>query len=284
MVRDRVFSAHAFHGSRSLSTSSAGPLDGKVAIITGSTSGLGKGIAGHLARQGCSITLNGFGNSEDIERVVQEISDFGGAKAMYHNADLSCVDEIEDLVEKTASTFGSVDILVNNAGIQHVSPIDAFPRATWDKVIAVNLSAVFHTSRLAIPLMRKNGWGRIINISSVHGLVGSVNKSAYVAAKHGVTGLTKVTALETAEEDITCNCICPGWVYTPLVAAQVQAIADSKNISIGDATKELLSEKQPTKRFVEISDIAAMVEFMCGENAGGVTGSIYTMDGGWTAV
>ncbi len=222
-----------------------GFLAGKTALVTGSTSGIGLGIAQALARQGARIVVNGFG---DVDGARQAISALG-VETLYHGADMSKADQIEDMMAHIAKTWGRVDILVNNAGIQHVAPIESFPVERWDAVIAINLSSAFHTTRLALPAMQAANWGRIINVASVHGLVASVQKAAYVAAKHGIVGLTKVTALENATRDITCNAICPGWVLTPLVQKQVDAKAQAQGISNEEATKQLLGEKEPSMQF-----------------------------------
>ena len=260
-------------------------LKGKTALVTGSTSGIGLGIAKALARQGANIVLNGFGDVEGAKAAVAA----HGVGVAYHGADLSRPAEIEDLMRFAAAQFGRqrVDILVNNAGIQHVARIEDFPPERWDAIIAVNLSSAFHTTRLALPAMRQadhgRGWGRIINIASVHGLVASAEKSAYVAAKHGLVGLTKVTALETATTGVTCNAICPGWVLTPLVQKQVDAKAAALKISNEEAKRLLLAEKEPSLQFTTPEEIGALAVFFCSPAANNVRGVAWNMDGGWAA-
>jgi len=258
-------------------------LKGKSAIVTGSTSGIGRGIAHALAKEGVNVMTNGFGDSpETIATVKSEITAFG-VKAEYNPADVGKPEEIDAMIDATVKTFGSLDIVVNNAGIQFVSPIDQFPLEKWNAIIATNLSSAFYTTRRAVPLMRKAGWGRIINIASAHGLVGSEGKAAYVAAKHGIVGLTKVTGLETAKDGVTCNAICPGWVLTPLVQKQIDAIAAQKKISNDEASKEILAEKQPSMKFVTPEEIAGLVIFLCSDAASQMTASAYSIDGGWVA-
>ncbi|MEY0232934.1 3-hydroxybutyrate dehydrogenase [Providencia manganoxydans] len=253
-------------------------LSGKTVLITGSTSGIGFGIAQVFARTGANIILNGFGDVELAKAKVAQGNKIPG----YHGADLSDEEQIRDMMYYANQEFGGVDILINNAGIQHVSSVDSFPVDKWNAVIAINLSSVFHTSRLALPNMQKRHWGRIINIASVHGLVASKNKSAYVAAKHGVIGLTKSIALETARTNITCNAICPGWVLTPLVQQQIdQRIAEGANSE--EAVKELLEEKQPSGQFVTPQQIGELALFLCSESANQVRGVAWNMDGGWVA-
>lgn len=254
-------------------------LKGKTALVTGSTSGIGLGIAKALAKQGANIVMNGFG---DYEGPMSEVKALG-VDATYHGADMSKPAEIEAMVAHAVKTFGSVDILVNNAGIQHVAKVENFPVDRWDAIIAINLSSAFHTSRLVLPAMRERNWGRIINVASVHGLVASAEKSAYVAAKHGVVGLTKVTALETATSGITCNAICPGWVLTPLVQKQVDAKALALNISNDEAKKLLLGEKEPSQQFTTPQELGALAVFFCSEAANNVRGVAWNMDGGWVA-
>ncbi len=253
-------------------------LNGKTALVTGSTSGIGLGIAQVLARAGANIVLNGFG---DPTAALAEIARYG-VKVVHHPADLSDVAQIEALFTQAEQAFGGVDILVNNAGIQHVAPVEQFPPESWDKIIALNLSAVFHGTRLALPGMRARNWGRIINIASVHGLVGSTGKAAYVAAKHGVLGLTKVVGLETATSNVTCNAICPGWVLTPLVQKQI----DDRAANGGDplqAQHDLLAEKQPSLAFVTPEHLGELVLFLCSEAASQVRGAAWNVDGGWLA-
>ena len=254
-------------------------LKGKTAIVTGSTSGIGLGLAKALAAQGANIVMNGFG---DIEGPKAEIAALG-VQVSYHGADMSKPDEIEAMVRHGESTFGAVDILVNNAGIQHVARIENFPPERWDAVIAINLSSAFHASRFALPGMLARNWGRIINVASVHGLVASAEKSAYVAAKHGLVGLTKVTALENATTGITCNAICPGWVLTPLVQKQVDAKALALGVSNTDATKLLLGEKEPSLQFTTPEELGALAVFLCSSAANNVRGVAWNMDGGWAA-
>lgn len=258
-------------------------LKGKAAIVTGSTSGIGLGIAQILAKAGVNVMLNGFGDATAIEKERATLAAQAGVKVLYHAADVTKPDQVADMVETTYGSFGSVDILVNNAGIQYVAPVENFPLEKWDAVLATNLSAAFYAIAKAVPRMRSHGYGRIINIASVHGLVGSAHKAAYVAAKHGMVGLTKVTALETAGQGITCNAICPGWVLTPLVQKQIDAIAAEQKIDNAAATIKLLSEKQPSQQFVEPQDIGQMVLFLCSAAASQMTGAALTIDGGWTA-
>ncbi len=254
-------------------------LKGKTALVTGSTSGIGLGIARSLARQGANIVLNGFG---DVESPKAEIAALG-VKVAYHGADMSKPAEIEAMMNYAASEFGRVDILVNNAGIQHVARIEDFPIEKWDAVIAINLSSAFHATRLALPAMREANWGRVINVASVHGLVASAEKSAYVAAKHGIVGLTKVTALENATTGVTCNAICPGWVLTPLVQKQVDAKAAAQGISNEEAKKALLGEKEPSMQFTTPDELGELAVFLCSPAGNNVRGVAWNMDGGWTA-
>jgi len=258
-------------------------LKGRKAIVTGSTSGIGLGVARALAAQGCAIMMNGFGDPAEIERERSGIEKEFGVKAAFNGADLSKAAGCEELVAAAEKQLGGVDILVNNAGIQTVSPIENFPPDRWDAIIAVNLSSAFHTIRVALPGMRKRGWGRLINTASTHGLVASVNKVAYVAAKHGIVGLTKVVALETAKSGITCNAICPGWVKTPLVQKQIEARAKNEGIPIAQAEHDLLAEKQPSERFTTVEQIGALAVFLCSEGAANLTGAAIPVDGGWTA-
>ena len=258
-------------------------LKGKTALVTGSTSGIGLGIAVALARQGANIVLNGFGDVEAPRAQVLEAGKAAGIKVGYHGADMSKAAEIEAMMKYAAAEFGRVDILVNNAGIQHVAKIQDFPVEKWDAIMAINLSSAFHTTRLALPAMQQANWGRIINVASVHGLVGSAEKSAYVAAKHGVVGLTKVTALENAITGVTCNAICPGWVLTPLVQKQVDAKAAAQGISNEEATKLLLGEKEPSQQFTTPEELGELAVFFCSAAAGNVRGVAWNMDGGWAA-
>lgn len=254
-------------------------LSGKTALITGSTSGIGLGIAKALAAEGANIVLNGFGDVDGPKAEVEAL----GVQVAYHAADMSRASDIEDMMRFAANTFGRVDILVNNAGIQHVAAIEDFPAERWDAIIAINLSSAFHTTRLALPAMKQNNWGRIINVASVHGLVASVQKSAYVAAKHGIVGLTKVTALENATTGVTCNAICPGWVLTPLVQKQVDAKAAALNISNDEAIRVLLGEKEPSMQFTTPEELGALAVFFCSAAAANVRGVAWNMDGGWAA-
>ena len=258
-------------------------LKGKTALVTGSTSGIGLGIAVALARQGAHIVLNGFGDVEAPRAQVLEAGKAAGIKVGYHGADMSKATEIEAMMKYAAAEFGRVDILVNNAGIQHVAKIQDFPVEKWDAIMAINLSSAFHTTRLALPAMQQANWGRIINVASVHGLVGSAEKSAYVAAKHGIVGLTKVTALENATTGVTCNAICPGWVLTPLVQKQVDAKAAAQGISNEEATKLLLGEKEPSQQFTTPEELGELAVFFCSAAAGNVRGVAWNMDGGWAA-
>lgn len=258
-------------------------LKGKTALVTGSTSGIGLGIAKALAAQGAHILLNGFGDVEAAQAQVTAAGQAHGIRVDYHGADMSQPRDIAALMAFGAQHFGCLDIVVNNAGIQHVAPIEEFPVEKWDAVLAINLSSAFHTTRLALPAMQAANWGRIINVASVHGLVGSAHKSAYVAAKHGLVGLTKVTALENATTGVTCNAICPGWVLTPLVQKQVDAKAAAQGISEEDATKQLLGEKEPSMQFTTPEELGALAVFLCSEAAGNVRGVAWNMDGGWAA-
>jgi len=254
-------------------------LKGKTALVTGSTSGIGLGIAKALAAQGANIMMNGFGEKDAAIAEVKAL----GVEVDYHGADMSQPAEIEAMMQAAQQRFGGVDILVNNAGIQHVANIEDLPVDRWDAIIAINLSSAFHTTRLALPYMKQNNWGRIINLASVHGLVASAQKSAYVAAKHGIVGLTKVTALETAQTGVTCNAICPGWVLTPLVQKQVDARAQKEGLNNDAAKKALLLEKQPSAEFVTPDQLAALAVFMCSDAASQIRGVAWNMDGGWVA-
>ncbi|CAN5922697.1 3-hydroxybutyrate dehydrogenase [soil metagenome] len=254
-------------------------LRGKTALVTGSTSGIGLGIAVALAQQGASIILNGFGEVEAARELVGR----AGGRVGFHGADLSKPSEITALFDYAAREFGGAEILVNNAGIQHTASVEEFPVDRWDAILAINLSAAFHTTRLALPAMRARNWGRIVNIASVHGLVGSIHKAAYVAAKHGLIGLTKVTALETARTGITCNALCPGWVLTPLVQRQVDDRAARDRLDDESARRALLLEKQPSGDFVTAEQLAATLVFLCPEAAGQVRGAAWNIDGGWLA-
>ncbi len=254
-------------------------LKNKTALVTGSTSGIGLGIAKALASQGANIMLNGFG---DVEGAKAEVAALG-VQVGYHGADMSKPADIEAMMAAAAEQFGRVDILVNNAGIQYVAPIEQFPAERWDAIIAINLTSAFHTTRLALPAMQTAGWGRIINVASVHGLVASAQKSAYVAAKHGIVGLTKVTALENATTGVTCNAICPGWVLTPLVQKQVDAKAEALGISNEEAKRVLLAEKEPSLQFTTPEELGELAVFFCSAAANNVRGAAWQLDGGWTA-
>ncbi len=254
-------------------------LTGKTALVTGSTSGIGLGMAKALAKAGCNVVLNGFGPHD---QAIAEVTALG-VETAFHGADMRHASEIEAMMAMAAQRFGRVDVLVNNAGIQHVAALEEFPTQKWDDVIAINLSSAFHTTRLALPAMRQANWGRILNIASVHGLVASALKSAYVAAKHGIVGLTKVTALETATTGVTCNAICPGWVLSPLVQQQVDAKAQALGISIEEATRLLLSEKEPSLQFTTPEELGELALFLCSAAGNNVRGAAWNMDGGWAA-
>lgn len=258
-------------------------LNGKTALVTGSTSGIGLGIAEKLAAQGANIILNGFGDVEAPKASILAAGAAHGIKVGYHGADMSKPAEIEAMMAYAQAEFGGVDILVNNAGIQHVSPVENFPADKWDAIIAINLSSAFHTTRLAVPHMRAKNWGRIINLASAHGLVASAGKSAYVASKHGIVGLTKAVALETATTGITVNAICPGWVLTPLVQKQIDAKAEKEGVSLAEAQVGLLGEKQPSLQFVTPAQLGDLAVFMCSPGGEQVRGVAWNMDGGWVA-
>jgi 3-hydroxybutyrate dehydrogenase len=270
------------HSPQSLK-SSARALEGRVALVTGSTSGIGLGIARAFAAAGADVVLNGLGNREDIAATQALIVSEFRVKAIYSPADVSKPGPIADMIEKTLDTLGQLDILVNNAGIQHVAPIDQFPVEKWDAILAINLSSAFHSIRAALPAMRANKWGRIINIASAHGLVASPYKAAYVAAKHGILGLTKTVALETAEQGITCNAICPGYVYTPLVEAQIDGQAKSHDIPREKVIRDVLLAQQPNKRFATVEELGALSVFLASGAAASITGTALPVDGGWTA-
>jgi 3-hydroxybutyrate dehydrogenase len=258
-------------------------LSGKTALVTGSTSGIGLGIARALAGQGANIVFNGFGDAQQIEKLYTDVKQEFKVQTAYHNADMSRPEQIEAMMAFAAEKFGAVDILVNNAGIQHVANIEDFPIEKWDAIIAINLSSAFHTTRLALPAMKRKNWGRIINLASAHGLVASAQKSAYVAAKHGLVGFTKSTALETAQTGVTANAICPGWVLTPLVQKQVDDRAAREGVSNEEAKKRLLAEKQPSGEFVTPDELGGLAVFMCSPAANQVRGVAWNMDGGWVA-
>jgi 3-hydroxybutyrate dehydrogenase len=258
-------------------------LKGKSAIVTGSTSGIGLAIAQRLAADGANLMLNGFGDAKEIENLRKGIEGQHQVTCAYSGADMSKPAEIAKMVRAAEAALGSVDILVNNAGVQHVDKVENFPDEKWDFVIAVNLSAAFHATKAAVPGMKKRGWGRVINIASAHGVVASDSKAAYVASKHGIIGLTKVVALDHANDGITCNAICPGWVLTPLVQKQIEARAKASGRSVREEEEALLKEKQPMVKFTLPEDLAALASFLCSDNAKTITGASYLMDGGWTA-
>ena len=258
-------------------------LKGKTALITGSTSGIGLACARTLAGEGANVVLNGFGDAAEIEGIRQELERANGARALYSAADLTKADAIEAMMAEAAETFGGVDILINNAGMQHVAPIDQFPPDRWDLIIALNLSAVFHTTRLALPGMKAKGWGRVINTASAHSLVASPNKAPYVASKHGVAGLTKAVALETATSGVTVNCISPGYVWTPLVENQIPDTMKARGLTREQVMNDVLLAAQPTKQFVTVDQVAALALFLCRDDAASITGANLSMDGGWTA-
>ena len=258
-------------------------LKGKVSLVTGSTSGIGLGIARALAASGSAVVLNGFGKPEEIKAAQDAVVADFGVPVAYSGADMSKPESIAEMVRMTLDRFGRLDVLVNNAGIQHVAPLQEFPVGKWDAIIAINLSSAFHTTRLALPSMIANKWGRIINIASAHGLVGSAFKSAYVAAKHGMLGLTKVTALETAEMGITCNAICPGYVYTPLVEMQIEGQAKAHGIPREQVIREVLLAQQPNKRFATTDELGNIAVFLASDAANSITGTAIPVDGGWTA-
>jgi 3-hydroxybutyrate dehydrogenase len=256
---------------------------GKTALVTGSTSGIGLGIAGALARERANVILNGFGDAKEIEKLRSGLAAEHGIEVRYDPADLSRQDQIEAMMAKAQGEFGTVDILVNNAGIQFVAPVDAFPVDKWNAILAINLTASFHTIRLALPAMKRKKWGRIINIASAHALVASPFKSAYVAAKHGIAGLTKTVALEVAEAGITMNAICPGYVWTPLVQKQIPDTARARGITEEQVINDVLLHAQPTKKFVQIEEVAALAAFLASDAAASITGTILPIEGGWTA-
>ena len=255
----------------------------KTAIVTGSTSGIGLGIASALASSGVNVVLNGFGEKADIDKTVDDLKQKHNVGVMYSGANIAKPDEIADMMDRTRAEFGGVDILVNNAGIQYVAPVEEFPIEKWDAIIAINLSGAFHTTRLAVPDMKRKGWGRIVNIASAHALVASPFKSAYVSAKHGIAGLTKTVALELAEHGVTANAICPGYVLTPLVQKQIPDTAKARGISEEAVMRDVLLAAQPTKKFVEVSEVAALTAFLCSDEAASITGTVMPIDGGWTA-
>ena len=258
-------------------------LKGRRALITGSTSGIGLGVARALAAAGCSVMLNGSREAEAVEAVRRELEGQAGVPVTYHQADLTRPAEAEGLVAATVERLGGLDILVNNAGIQFTAPVEDFPPEMWDRIIALNLSSAFHTIHHALPRMKAGGWGRILNVSSVHGLVASVRKAAYVTAKHGLVGLTKVVALETAGQGITCNAICPGWTRTELIEPQIVALAAKLGVDTEEGGRALLAEKQPSRQFVAIEHLGQLAVFLCSDAAAQITGTAIPIDGGWTA-
>jgi 3-hydroxybutyrate dehydrogenase len=258
-------------------------LKGKVAIVTGSTSGIGLGIAKELARRGADLVLNGLGDAGEIEVIRGGIEREHGVRVVYDGADMSKEQAVRGLIARTIEKFGRLDILVNNAGIQFTAPVEEFPAAKWNAILDINLSAAFHGIAAAVPQMKKQRWGRIVNIASTHGLVASTHKAAYVAAKHGLVGLTKVVGLETAGSGVTCNTVCPGWVRTPIVEKQISDIAAQKHISQKEAAEEILAEKQPSLDFVSPSQLGGTVAFLCSAAADQITGTAILVDGGWTA-
>ena len=258
-------------------------LKGRTALVTGSTSGIGLGLARAFASQGADVMLNGLGEPAAIEALRRDLAAEFGVRVAHHPADMTRPDEIAAMVAATEAHFGAVDILVNNAGIQHTAPVETFPRERWDAIIAINLSSNFHAIQAALPGMRRRDWGRIINIASVHGLVASVNKIAYVAAKHGVVGLTKVVALETANTGITCNAICPGWVLTALIQQQIDDMSAREGIPVSEATARWTSAKQPSREFTTPEDLGALALFLCSDAGAKMRGAAINMDGGWAA-
>ena len=258
-------------------------LKGKTAVVTGSTSGIGLGIAEGFAKEGVNLVLNGFGDAAEIEAIRAGLASKFGIKVTYDGADMSKPDQIEAMMKKAAADFGGVDILVNNAGIQHVCPVEDFPTAKWDAIIAINMSSAFHTTKMAVPYMKSKGWGRIINVASAHAMVASPFKSAYVASKHGIMGFTKTVALEVAEKGVTCNAICPGYVLTPLVEKQIPDTAKARGMTIEQVKKDVLLAAQPTKQFVTTEQVAGTAIFLCSDSAASITGTNIMVEGGWTA-
>ncbi|MGM9488110.1 3-hydroxybutyrate dehydrogenase [Ideonella sp. YS5] len=256
---------------------------GKTALVTGSTSGIGLGIARTLAARGANVVLNGFGDGREIERLRHELSEMHDVQVRHDGADMSQPEQIERMMGTAIAEFGAVDLLVNNAGIQHVAPVDEFPVDKWYAILAINLSASFHTVRLAVPAMKRKGWGRIVNVASAHALVASKYKSAYVAAKHGVAGFTKAVALELAEAGITVNAVCPGYVLTPLVEQQIPDTARARGITEQEVIRDVLLAAQPTRQFVTVEQVAALTAFLCSDDAASITGAVLPIEGGWTA-
>jgi len=258
-------------------------VKGKTALVTGSTSGIGLGIATRLAADGANIVLNGFGDAAQIEALRKDLAAKNGVQVVYDGADMTKPDAIAAMMKRAIDKFGAVDILVNNAGVQHVAPVDEFPVDKWDLIIALNLSSAFHTTRLALPAMKKRRWGRIVNIASAHALVASPFKSAYVSAKHGLAGFTKTVALEVAQQGITANAICPGYVRTPLVDKQIPDQARAHGISEERVIREVILAPQPTKEFVKVEEVASLAAYLCSDAAAAITGAMLSIDGGWTA-
>jgi len=258
-------------------------VKGKTALVTGSTSGIGLGIATRLAAEGANIVLNGFGDAAQIETLRKDLAAKNDVQVVYDGADMTKPDAIAAMMKKAIDKFGAIDILVNNAGVQHVAPVDEFPVDKWDLIIALNLSSAFHTTRLALPAMKKRRWGRIVNIASAHALVASPFKSAYVSAKHGLAGFTKTVALEVAQQGITANAICPGYVRTPLVDKQIPEQAKAHGISEDRVIREVILAPQPTKEFVKVEEVAALAAYLCSDAAAAITGAMLSIDGGWTA-
>jgi 3-hydroxybutyrate dehydrogenase len=259
-------------------------IKGKVAVVTGANSGIGLGVAEALAARGARVVLNSYTDSPEDHELAARIAGEAGTEVRYIQADMSVPQACRDLISRAAEAFGGVDLLVNNAGIQFVAPIEDFPTARWDAIIAINLTSAFHTTAAALPLMRKSGWGRIVNIASAHGLTASPFKSAYVAAKHGLVGLTKVTALETAEEPITCNAVCPGYVLTPLVEAQIPEQMKAHNMDRETVVREVMLARQPSRQFATTGQLGGTVAFLCSDDAAQITGTTISVDGGWTAL
>lgn len=258
-------------------------LKGKTAIVTGSTSGIGQGMAIALANAGCNVMLNGLGDAAQIEATRAQMEKDTGAKILYNGADMTKPDQIEAMTKETKAKFGSIDIIINNAGVQHVAPIDEFPPEKWDQIIAINLTSAFHMTRLAVPYMKEAGWGRIINLASAHALVASPFKAAYVAAKHGIAGLTKTVALELGEKNITCNAICPGYVKTPLVEKQIADQAKTRGIPESEVVSKVILAVEATKQFTTVEDIGALAVLLCSDAGKNITGAVIPIDGGWTA-
>jgi 3-hydroxybutyrate dehydrogenase len=258
-------------------------LKGKTALVTGSTSGIGLGIARVLAQHGASIVLNGFGERADIERIATETAERHSVQVVHDGANVAQPDQVTAMIERCVARFGGIDVLVNNAGVQHTAPVEEFPPEQWERILAINLSSAFHAIRAALPHMRRAGFGRIVNIASAHGLVASATKAAYVAAKHGLIGLTKVVALETARTPVTCNAICPGWVLTPLVQRQIDDTAARDAVSADEARRRLLAEKQPSLEFATPEQVGGVAAFLCSAAADQIRGAAISVDGGWTA-